>query len=101
MMKRRIVVPALVATAASGVAFALLRLRRGGDRSAAARERGAPEPQQEFRCECGQTFTVSGAGRHRVYWLADASPGDPVLSPACPSCERPLPRDPQAEEAPA
>jgi hypothetical protein len=103
-MKRRIVVPALFATAASGVAFALLRLRRGGDRSEAAagrRERGAPEPQQEFRCECGQTFTVSGAGRHRVYWLADASPGDPVLSPACPSCERPLPRDPQAEGAPA
>ncbi|HEX2103707.1 MAG TPA: hypothetical protein VHF51_08645 [Solirubrobacteraceae bacterium] len=102
-MKRRIAVPALFAIAASAVAYALLRLRRGGGPSSErARPPGssAPEPQ-EYRCECGQTFLVSGAGRHRVYRLPDASPSDPVLAPTCPSCERPLPRDPQTAGDPA
>jgi hypothetical protein len=102
-MNRRIAVPALFATAACGVAFALFRLRRGGGASGVAAqtgETGAPQPQ-EYRCDCGQVFLVSGAGRHRVYRLPEASPGDPVLDPNCPSCDRPLPRDPQVTGDPA
>jgi hypothetical protein len=105
-MHRRVLVPALFATATAGVAYALLRLRRGGGRPAAgsgpagAGGAGPAEPQ-EYRCECGQAFLVSGAGRHRVYRLPEAPPSDPVLSPTCPRCERPLPRDPQAAGAPA
>jgi hypothetical protein len=103
-MHRRVLVPALFATAAAGVAYALLRLRRGGGRpeagSGPAGGAGPAEPQ-EYRCECGQAFLVSGAGRHRVYRLPEAPPSDPVLSPTCPRCERPLPRDPQTAGAPA
>jgi hypothetical protein len=103
-MHRRVLVPALFATAASGVAYALLRLRRGGGRPATgsgdAGGAGPAEPQ-EYRCDCGQAFLVSGAGRHRVYWLPDASPSDPVLSATCPECDRPLPREPQTTDAPA
>jgi hypothetical protein len=95
-MKRRIAIPALFATAASAVAYALLRLRRRGGRSAEAA--GARE-REECRCECGQAFLVSGAGRHRVYWLPEAPTSDPLLSPDCPQCERPLPRDPQTAGA--
>ena len=95
-MHRRVAVPALFAAAAGGVAYALLRLRRGGD--PAGRAEASPE---EYRCDCGQTFHVSGAGRHRVYWLPGASPSDPVLSPTCPECDRPLPRDPQVAGTPA
>jgi hypothetical protein len=99
-MRRRIVVPAFFATAASGVAYALLRLRRGASPRAGARDGAAtPGEQQEYRCACGQVFLVSGTGRHRVYWLPDASPSDPVLSATCPSCERPLPRDQPASAA--
>jgi hypothetical protein len=99
-MPRRVAVPALFAAVAGGVAYALLRLRRGGDpgRRAGKRE---PAPHEEYRCDCGRTFHVSGAGRHRVYRLPGASPSDPVLSPTCPECDRPLPRDPQAAGAPA
>jgi len=106
-MHRRVAVPALFAAVAGGVAYALLRLRRGGDpggrasgRRGRAGRREQP-PHEEYRCDCGQTFLVSGAGRHRVYWLPGASPSDPVLSPSCPECERPLPRDPQVAGAPA
>jgi hypothetical protein len=99
-MQRRIAVPALFATAASGVAYALLRMRRGREPSARANgpagtgRAGELEPPR-------QDFLVSGAGRHRVYWLPDASPSDPVLSPTCPRCERPLPREAPAADAPA
>jgi hypothetical protein len=117
-MQRRVVVPALFATAASGVAYALSRLRRGGaagrrrvvrlrrretscETADAAGALDAAAEQQEYRCDCGQAFLVSGAGRHRVYWLPDASPSDPVLSATCPECDRPLPREPQTTDAPA
>jgi len=100
-MSRRVVVPALFAAVASGVAYALMRLRRGGRPPGRADAADGPAEQQRYRCECGQEFLVSGAGRHRVYWLPDASPSDPLLSAECPRCERPLPRDPQPAGAPA
>jgi len=93
-MDRRIAVPALFATAAAGVAYALLRLRRDRHRDPAAAQRPA-----EYRCACGQRFNVSGTGRHTIYWLPEASASDPVLSPECPNCERPLPRAEQAATA--
>jgi hypothetical protein len=98
-MHRRIAVPALFAAAASGVAYALSRLRRGA--AARDRRRGPRAEHQEHRCDCGQLFHVSGTGRHRVYWLPNASPRDPVLSDDCPSCGRPLPHERQEAGAPA
>ncbi|HWT23065.1 MAG TPA: hypothetical protein VN213_06115, partial [Solirubrobacteraceae bacterium] len=61
-------------------------------RSAVGRERERPlgEP---WSCECGQSFLVAGVDRHRIYWLPDASPDDPVLSGRCPNCDRPLPSE--------
>ena len=58
----------------------------------------APEPGEEplgepWQCECGKEFMVAGRDRHRVYWPADASPSDPILSGTCPNCDRPLPSD--------
>ena len=100
-MHRRVAVPALFAVAASGVAYALSRLRRGGAAHDRDRRRGRSAEHQEHRCECGQVFHVSGTGRHRVYWLPDASPRDPVLSDDCPSCGRPLPHERQEAGASA
>jgi hypothetical protein len=84
-MRARTLALALAAGAAGGVGIALARLKRPGG---ASRRRGQPE---EYRCDCGQRFRVAGTGRHRVYWRHDAAEDDPVLSPHCPACERPLP----------
>jgi hypothetical protein len=97
-MDRRIAVPALFAIAASGVAYALVRLRR--DRAGAARGSASSAAHEaEYHCACGQRFHVAGVGRHRIYWLPGASAGDPVLSDDCPQCERPLPREDQPAPA--
>jgi hypothetical protein len=92
-MRPRPVAIAIAGTAASAVAVALIRLRRPGSTGAAAVGRPDAGRPETYRCECDQEFRVSGTGRHRVYWLAGAPDDDPVLSPVCPSCDRPLPRD--------
>jgi hypothetical protein len=85
-MRARTVALALTAGAAGGVGIALARLKRPG----AGSRRGSGQPE-DYRCECGQRFRLTGTGRHRVYWLHDAAEDDPLLSPHCPACERPLP----------
>jgi hypothetical protein len=91
---RPLLVLAAAATAAAGVGFALSRLRRP-DTAPADRPREAVE---EVRCDCGQAFRVTGMGRHRVFWLADAAHDDPILSRRCPSCDRPLPGEKDAAQ---
>jgi hypothetical protein len=86
-MRPRPIALSLAAVAASAVGYALLRLGRRGPR-----ERHQVRESQQCTCECGQAFRMTGTGRHRVYWLADASAGEPLLSNHCPSCDRPLPR---------
>jgi hypothetical protein len=49
--------------------------------------------QQEWTCECGQAYRVSGEGRHRIYWLPDAPVSDPITEGRCASCGRGLPGD--------
>jgi hypothetical protein len=93
-MRARTVALALAAGAAGGVGIALARLKRPD--AASRRRSGQPEA---YRCACGQRFRVTGTGRHRVYWLHDAADDDPVLSPQCPACERPLPGTRSAEMA--
>ena len=64
---------------------------RAANGTAGAAKDAEPAAREEWSCECGQEYRVSGAGRHRVYWLADADESDPVLSDTCPSCDRGLP----------
>src|SRR3712207_1868030 len=89
-----------VAAVAAVVAFLLRRLR-GGSADAPLADAG-PQP---FTCECGAEYRVSGEGRHRVYWRADASPQDPVMGGRCTECERPLPgehvSEPEKDPAPS
>ena len=80
----RFVLPPL---AALGVLAFVLRSRL----RALLTRRGRSAAHDSFTCACGQGFRVSGAGRHRIYWTEGADASDPVLAPACPSCERPLP----------
>ena len=47
---------------------------------------GPALPGTEAHCACGQAFRVSGQGRHRVVWLPDAAPEDPLLDHHCPNC---------------
>ncbi|MEA2303534.1 MAG: hypothetical protein QOH43_814 [Solirubrobacteraceae bacterium] len=82
---------ALASVAILGVSVAtgaLLRRRRTA---------AAPPPpraaEHEWTCACGQVYRVVGEGRHQVFWLASAGPDEPVLDGACPTCERPLPRE--------
>ena len=76
--------------AAAGVAVAhrLGVLPGGSTDPARPGAAGEPEP---WSCACGTAFRRVGLGRHRVYWLADAPEGDPLLGVDCPTCERPLP----------
>jgi hypothetical protein len=65
------------------------RRRRGGVKAA------PPPPasvHREWRCQCGQDYLVTGSDRHRIYWLADAEAGDPVLGEQCVRCGARPPR---------
>ena len=106
-MRQRLAALLPFAIAVAVVAFLLRRLRGGGEAppefqpaSRAPREdAGAPPSdsaateavESEFTCECGTEYRVSGEGRHRVYWKADASISDPVIDGKCVKCEKPLP----------
>ena len=101
-MSRMLIAAALVAAALAAAFFARRRTReeptsapdtttadaRTADASAEPDERPA---QREWRCACGQEYVVSGVDRHRVYWLAGASPDDPVLDLRCVGCGASLP----------
>jgi hypothetical protein len=92
-MRPRTLALALTAGAAGGVGIALAHLKRPGGAAPQSR------PLEEYRCDCGERFRFTGTGRHRVYWRHDAGESDPVLSPQCPSCERPLPGTRATEKA--
>ena len=88
---------ALVA-AALAVAGRFFLRRREAPEAPAPRDVAATDPvaeviEQEWTCRCGQAYRVSGEGRHRVYWPADAEAKDPVLGGECVSCQTPLPRE--------
>lgn len=82
----------------SGPVAGVAEAAKRGLRKAAEAVRADPaddDPKtvgNKWSCECGQSFRVSGQGRHRVFWLADAEASDPVVGTTCPSCDRPLPR---------
>jgi hypothetical protein len=80
---------AAVAAAAGGMAVAR---RRGGGGPRAART-PTVDADQRYTCDCGATYGVSGAGRHRVFWPADGAPADAVLEDHCPACDRPWPAE--------
>jgi hypothetical protein len=92
---------ALAAAAVAAVAAlgALAARRTAAGRALADRVRGAVGRARErplgepWTCACGQAFRVAGRDRHRIYFLADAGPSDPVLSGRCPNCDRPLPSE--------
>jgi hypothetical protein len=91
-----------VVTLAAGVAAAAWEAvrRRGGapaDRGEADARSGPAT--RSWTCECGQRIRSTGAGRHRVHWLADAPENDPILGDRCPSCDRPLPAEDAAVPA--
>jgi len=85
-MRARTFAFAIAAGGGSAVAIALARLKPP---QLASLRRRAAEPER-YRCACGQEFRFTGRGRHRVYWLEGAPKDDPVLSPRCPACDRPL-----------
>ena len=89
-----------LAAAAAGALARLVRRRRQAPEPLAAQdvEVAPTDPvtevvEQEWSCECGQAYRVSGEGRHRVHWPADAAAKDPVLDGVCVDCGRDLPRD--------
>jgi hypothetical protein len=91
----------LAALAALGAAGAALLRRRGkapqdlraAPGSPPSQEAATAVVQQEWTCQCGQVYRVSGEGRHRIYWLPDAPVSDPVTEGRCVNCERQLPGD--------
>ena len=61
-------------------------LRRPGGRG-----RTGPPGHEDWTCpQCGQGYRRTGLDRHRVYWVAGADEGDPVLGGECVQCGRPL-----------
>jgi hypothetical protein len=47
---------------------------------------------REYKCECGHVLSVSGGGRHRVFFeLDDEARADPVMNRVCPECGHGLP----------
>ena len=75
---------------AAVVALAVKRRRRPGPQFASPPNESA---RRAWRCQCGQEYLVSGADRHRIYWLADADAENPVLGQECVSCGASLPAE--------
>jgi hypothetical protein len=103
----------LLGGAAAGAGVALVRRRRGrltAEPAVPGPAASTPGPvsddpvtervDQEWTCQCGQAYRISGEGLHRVYWLPDASIADPVMDGRCANCGRALPGEqPDAVEA--
>ena len=87
---------AALASLAGGLAGGVATVVRRRRASAGVAEDDGPAT---WSCECGQEYRVSGEGRHRVYWLKDADPSDPVIGGRCPNCDRPLPGEHVTAEA--
>ena len=84
----RITFMALGLAAAAIAAVALWARRRTRD------EASEPPPaRREWRCACGQEYLVAGTDRHRIYWVAGATPGEPLLTARCVSCGEQLPTE--------
>jgi hypothetical protein len=102
--KRRLALLGVLAALTGALAATVARRRRGG---AAAPWEGTPhwtesthpaaerdEPRM-VTCTCGTEYRMTGVGRHRVYWPADAPDDEPVLGDECPECGEPLPAEPE------
>jgi hypothetical protein len=78
-----------IGVTALGAGVVVARRRR---RDGPAAERVViAEAEERYTCACGAQYRVSGAGRHRVFWVLDAPADDPVLEDHCPACDRPWP----------
>jgi hypothetical protein len=75
---------------AAVVALAVKRRRRPGLHAASPSHESG---RREWRCQCGQEYLVTGADRHRIYWLAGADVENPVLGQECVSCGASLPAE--------
>lgn len=100
-MAARVKLLALIALVGGALA-AVLRRRRSSGSAASGSSPTPPSPPvseapasdvvtETWACECGQEYRVSGEGRHRVYWPAEAPVSDPTISGDCVKCDRPLP----------
>lgn len=94
-MTGRLAIGAVAAAALAAIGAVLARRRRGGAPTAGRTPIVATE--ERYTCECGVVYGVSGVGRHRVFWPADATVADAVLEDHCPACGRAWP----AQEATA
>ncbi len=75
--------------AAAVIAAAALWARR----RSRAKASEPPLARREWRCACGQEYLVAGTDRHRIYWVAGAMPGEPLLAARCVSCGEQLPTE--------
>jgi hypothetical protein len=95
--KRRLALLGVLAALTGALAATVARRRRGG--AAApweddARHSAEPDEPRMVTCTCGTEYRMTGVGRHRVYWPADAPDDEPVLGDECPECGEPLPAEP-------
>jgi hypothetical protein len=86
-------------TAAVAGTLARRRRSRPAPPPTGHRVASSPAQPQRYTCECGREYRTSGAGRHRVYWPADARENEPVLGDACPECGAALPAEPEGAAA--
>ncbi len=93
-MERRAVLLVVSGTAvAAGVGVVVARRVRGGGLGGRGSSSASSEPLPTYTCECGAAYRFSGAGRHRVFWAADAPESQPVLEDHCPACGRAWPEE--------
>jgi hypothetical protein len=81
-----------MAIGAAGVVAAVMAAQRR--RASAPSGPGrAGTGDERYTCACGATYRTTGAGRHRVFWVVDASADDPVLEDHCPACGKAWPEE--------
>jgi len=99
--KTRLALLGVLAALTGALAASVARRRRAGATAPleGARSPAEPEEPRMVTCTCGTEYRMTGVGRHRVYWPADAPDDDPVLGDECPECGEPLPAEPTGAAA--
>lgn len=89
----RLAIGAGAAAALAAVGAVLARRRRRGAAPATTGRTPIAAAEERYACACGAVYGVSGIGRHRVFWPADATVADAVLEDHCPACGRAWPAE--------
>lgn len=91
---KTIAIGGAIAAVLAALGARIAQQRRGTMTTSRPAERTEqPSAEERYTCACGAEYRMTGAGRHRVFWVLDAPADDPVLEDHCPACGKAWPAE--------